>query len=162
NVCILKSETAGHLGCTQNATAGEEYRRGGHPERFARATNADRDVLIVRAGPPGMGCAAVLRTRGCGRVHLVGAGVERCWAMRWVASLPGLGEWGRVVNWRVIQISKLSNVELICGTELDATTVREYGAEIVIFATGARWASDGVSAFTHAPLGGADPTLDWV
>ena len=36
-----------HLGCTQNATAGEEYRRGWHPERFSRAANADLDVLAV-------------------------------------------------------------------------------------------------------------------
>jgi dimethylamine/trimethylamine dehydrogenase len=162
NVCILKSETAGHLGCTQNATAGEEYRRGWHPERFARATNADRDVLIVGAGAAGMECAIVLGKRGFRRVHVVDSDVEPGGAMRWVASLPGLGEWRRVVNWRVIQISQLSNVELICETELDATTVREYGAEIVIFATGARWVSDGVSAFTHAPLAGADPALDWV
>jgi dimethylamine/trimethylamine dehydrogenase len=109
-----------------------------------------------------MECAIVLGKRGFRRVHVVDSDAEPGGTMRWVASLPGLGEWRRVVNWRVVQISKLSNVELICATELDATGVREYGAEIVICATGARWASDGVSAFTHAPLVGADPTLAWV
>jgi dimethylamine/trimethylamine dehydrogenase len=162
NVCILKSETAGHLGCTQNATAGEEYRRGWHPESFAVATNADRDVLIVGAGPAAMECGIVLGKRGFRRVHVVEAQPEPGGAMRWIASLPGLGEWRRVVNWRVIQISKLRNVELICGTELDATAVREYGAEIVIIATGARWVADGISAATHTPLAGADSQLDWV
>ena len=34
NVCIAKADTLMHLGCLQNATAGEEYRRGWHPERF--------------------------------------------------------------------------------------------------------------------------------
>ncbi len=34
NVCILKEEDFGHVGCVQNATAGEEFRRGWHPERF--------------------------------------------------------------------------------------------------------------------------------
>ena len=49
-----------HLVCTQNPTAGEEYRRGWHPERFAPAANADKDVLVVGAGPAGMECAIVL------------------------------------------------------------------------------------------------------
>src|SRR5439155_24266055 len=58
---------------TQNATAGEEYRRGWHPERFERADNADRDVLVVGAGPAGLECAIVLGKRGFRRVHLVNA-----------------------------------------------------------------------------------------
>lgn len=162
NVCILKSETNGHLGCTQNATAGEEYRRGWHPERFSAASNADRDVLVVGAGPAGMECAIVLGKRGFRRVHLVEAGDEPGGAVRWTANLPGLGEWRRVVNWRVIQLAKLRNVELILGAALDASAVREYGAEIVIIATGARWAQDGMNAVTHSPIRGADAGLEWV
>ena len=49
--------------CTQNATVGEEYRRGWHPEKFSRAANADNDVLVVGAGPAGMECAMVLGKR---------------------------------------------------------------------------------------------------
>ncbi len=162
NVCVLKSESIGHLGCTQNAAAGEEYRRGWHPERFSSASNADRDVLVVGAGPSGMECAIVLGKRGFRRVHLVEADPEPGGAMRWISDLPGLGEWRRIVNWRVVQISRLRNVELICGATLDAAAVREYGAEIVVLATGARWAGDGVSAATHAPIDGADATLEWV
>ncbi|HEY3946840.1 MAG TPA: FAD-dependent oxidoreductase [Solirubrobacteraceae bacterium] len=162
NICILKSEYSGHLGCTQNATAGEEYRRGWHPEHFTRASNGNRDVLVVGAGPAGMECAIVLGKRGFRRVHLVDAEREPGGAMRWIPSLPGLGEWRRVVNWRVIQIAKLRNVELICRAELDAAAVREYGAEIVILATGARWAHDGLSAASHAPIAGADARSAWV
>jgi dimethylamine/trimethylamine dehydrogenase len=162
NVCIMKSESGGHLGCTQNATAGEEYRRGWHPERFAPAANADRDVLVVGAGPAGMECAIVLGKRGFRRVHLVEAESEPGGAMRWVPDLPGLGEWRRVVNWRVIQLEKLRNVELIFGVTLDAAAVREYGAEIVILATGAHWSSEGISAATHVPIPGAGPGLDHV
>jgi dimethylamine/trimethylamine dehydrogenase len=162
NVCVLKSESFGHLGCTQNATAGEEHRRGWHPERFSRASNADRDVLIVGAGPSGMECAIVLGKRGLRRVHLVDADSEPGGAMRWIPNLPGLGEWRRVVNWRVVQISRLRNVELICGAALDAAAIREYGAEIVVLATGARWSGDGVNATTHTPITGADAGLEWV
>jgi len=159
NVCISKSESGNHLGCTQNATAGEEYRRGWHPERFERAANADRDVLVVGAGPAGMECAIVLGKRGLRRVHLVEAEGEIGGAMRWIPKLPGLGEWGRVLNWRHIQLEKLKNVEVLTGLRLDATGAREYGAEIVICTTGARWATDGLNGVTHEPIAGADASL---
>ncbi len=73
NMCISKGDVRRHIGCTQNATAGEEHRRGWHPERFDRAGNADREVLVVGAGPAGMECAIVLGRRGMRRVRLVDA-----------------------------------------------------------------------------------------
>jgi len=159
NVCIMKAEWGNHIGCTQNATAGEEYRRGWHPERFEPAANADNDVLIVGAGPAGMECAIVLGKRGFRRVHLVDAAPEIGGVMRWVPKLPGLGEWGRFLNWRAVQLEKLRNVEMITATKLSAKDVREYGAEIVVVATGARWSTDGLNAYTHAPIPGADASL---
>jgi dimethylamine/trimethylamine dehydrogenase len=159
NVCIMKAEWGNHIGCTQNATAGEEYRRGWHPEKFEPAANADNDVLVVGAGPAGMECAIVLGKRGFRRVHLVDAAPEIGGVMRWVPKLPGLGEWGRFLNWRAVQLEKLKNIEVITATELSAQGVREYGAEIVILATGARWATDGLNALTHEPISGADAAL---
>jgi dimethylamine/trimethylamine dehydrogenase len=159
NVCIMKAEWGNHIGCTQNATAGEEYRRGWHPERFEPAANADNDVLVVGAGPAGLECAIVLGKRGFRRVHLVDAAPEIGGVMRWIPRLPGLGEWARFLNWRAVQLEQLRNVEVITGTELSAGDVREYGAEIVVVATGARWAGDGLNAFTHAPIPGAGATL---
>jgi dimethylamine/trimethylamine dehydrogenase len=83
--------------------------------------------------------------------------------MRWVPTLPGLGEWGRVVTYRRIQLDKLKRrVEVITGTRVDAQAVREYGADLVVIATGAHWAKDGLSGTTHAPIPGADATLDHV
>jgi dimethylamine/trimethylamine dehydrogenase len=162
NVCISKSESGHHLGCTQNATAGEEYRRGWHPERFDQAENADQDVLVVGAGPAGMECAVVLGKRGFRRVHLVEAERELGGSFRWVPELPGLGEWARVVNWRRVQLDKLRDVEVITGSRLSAADVLEYGAELVVVATGARWASDGVNGVTHQPVPGADASLPHV
>ncbi|MFN8185770.1 MAG: NAD(P)-binding protein [Gaiellales bacterium] len=156
NVCIPKSDPGGNVGCTQNATAGEEYRRGWHPERFDRARNADRDVLVVGAGPAGMECAIVLGKRGFRRVHLVDAADETGGIMRWVPQLPGRGEWARVLNWRRIQLGKLRNVEVLTGLHLSADDVRGYGAEIVVVASGARWAGDGLNRLTHGPIDGAD------
>ena len=162
NVCISKSESGHHLGCTQNATAGEEYRRGWHPERFERAENADRGVLVVGAGPAGMECAIVLGRRGFEAVHLVEAEAQIGGCMRWVRSLPGLGEWGRVVDWRQVQLELCRNVETIPRARLDADAVRQYGASIVVVATGSRWAGNGLNAFTHAPIPGADASLPHV
>jgi dimethylamine/trimethylamine dehydrogenase len=159
NVCVMKAEWGNHIGCTQNATAGEEYRRGWHPERFEPAENADRDVLVIGAGPAGLECAIVLGKRGMRRVHLVDAADEIGGCMRWIPRLPGLGEWARFLNWRSVQLSKLGNVEVITRTELDARGAREYGAEIVVVATGARWATDGLNAITHEPIPGADASL---
>jgi dimethylamine/trimethylamine dehydrogenase len=162
NICAAGAEYGNQIRCTQNATAGEEYRRGWHPERFDRAANADRDVLVVGAGPAGMECAIVLGKRGLRRVHVVEAEPEIGGIMRWIPRLPGLGEWGRVLNWRAVQLQKLGNVEVIAGTRLDAAAVREYGAEIVVVASGARWAGDGVNFLTHEPISGADASLSHV
>ena len=75
NQCISRWEIGGPpMVCTQNATAGEEYRRGWHPEKFSKAANADKGVLVVGAGPAGMECAMVLGKREMSAVHLVEAG----------------------------------------------------------------------------------------
>ncbi len=163
NICISRWEIGGPpLICTQNATAGEEYRRGWHPERFEPAANAENDVLVVGAGPAGMECAMVLGKRGMRRVHLVEAQDDMGGIMRWIPELPGLGEWARVVNYRKIQIDKLKNVEFIPDTKLDAQGVKEYGAEIVIVATGGYWATDGLNGASREPIPGADASLPHV
>ena len=162
NICIPKSDPGGNIGCTQNATAGEEFRRGWHPERFEPADNADNDVLVVGAGPAGMECAIVLGKRGFRRVHLVEAGDDIGGIMRWIPQLPGRGQWARVLNWRRIQLGMLRNVEVLTGLRLDADGVREYGAEIVVVATGAHWSPVGLNRETHDPIAGADASLPHV
>ena len=157
NICLSRFKLGGtRLVCTQNATAGEEYRRGWHPERFTRARNSENDVLVVGAGPAGMECAIVLGKRGMRRVHLVEAGEEMGGIMHWIRKLPGLGEWGRVVDYRRIQIEKLKNVEFIPNARLDSGDVAEYGAELVVIATGSAWATDGMNGWTRESVTGAD------
>jgi dimethylamine/trimethylamine dehydrogenase len=103
----MKVDGHAHLGCIQNATAGEEHRRGWHPERFEHAGNADKAVLVVGAGPAGMECAIVLGKRGFEAVHLVDAAGDIGGRLRWIRRLPTLGDWDRVVDWRRIQLDKL-------------------------------------------------------
>ncbi len=110
-MCISKGDYRRHIGCTQNATAGEEHRRGWHPERFERAANADREVLVVGAGPAGMECALVLGRRGMRRVRLVDAADEPGGITRWIPRLPGLAEWDRLRTWRLGQLEQLQNVD---------------------------------------------------
>jgi dimethylamine/trimethylamine dehydrogenase len=156
NICIARFEGGGlPVTCTQNATAGEEYRRGWHPERFERAANAESDVLVVGAGPAGMECARVLAARGMRRVHLVDRDDEVGGSMRWISRLPGLGEWARVVQYRQIQLAKAKNVDVILNTSLDLDGILNYGADIVIMATGAYWSPDGFNP-GNASIPGAD------
>jgi dimethylamine/trimethylamine dehydrogenase len=162
NACYSRSIWGRHLGCTQNATAGEEHRRGWHPERFEPAANADRSVLVVGAGPAGMECAIVLAKRGFELVHMVDAGDDLGGCMRWVTRLPGLGEWGGVIGYRRGQIERLPNLEFVPGRSLDADGVRAYGGELVVIATGAHWAADGLNGITRSPIAGTGPGLGHV
>jgi dimethylamine/trimethylamine dehydrogenase len=162
NMCISKGDVRRHIGCTQNATAGEEHRRGWHPERFDRAANADREVLIVGAGPAGMECAMVLGRRGMRRVRLVDAAAEPGGLTRWVPGLPGLAEWDRLRTWRLGQLAQLANVEIETGVRMDAAAVRAAGADLVVIATGAAWAGDGRNGVTRAAIPGADASLPHV
>lgn len=160
NMCVSRFNLGGcRIVCTQNATTGEEYRRGWHPERFTRARNADLDVLVVGAGPAGMECARILGERGMRRVHLVEAQEEIGGVLRWYTHFTGLAQWGRVVSYRKAQLAKLRNVEVITGLELDAAGVRAYGAELVVIATGAHWDPDGIDLITHERIPGADASL---
>ena len=162
NVCILREETFRHIGCVQNATAGEEYRRGWHPESFPAAADPARSVLIVGAGAAGMECAVVLGKRGFTAVHLVEAEPEIGGRLRWARRLPTLGDWGRIIDWRAVQLARLPGVEVITGHRLTAADVLGYGADLVVIATGSAWRGDGVQPGYPDPMPGADPGLPHV
>jgi dimethylamine/trimethylamine dehydrogenase len=162
NICILREETFRHVGCVQNATAGEEFRRGWHPESFATAADPDRSVLIVGAGPAGMECAVVLGKRGFTAVHLVEAEPEIGGRLRWARRLPTLGDWGRIIDWRAVQLARLPGVKVITGRQLTTAEVLEYGADLVVIATGSAWRGDGAQPGYPDPMAGADPALPHV
>ncbi len=156
NICASRFWRTLPILCTQNATLGEEFRRGWHPERFTKATNAEKTVLVLGAGPAGMECAMVLGKRGMSAVHLVDEQDAIGGSMREISAYPNLGEWARVINYRQIQLEKLKNVETILKTRLNAEAIFEYGAEIVVVATGARWRSDGLNGTTQQTIPGAE------
>lgn len=162
NVCVSRVNTATRIICTQNATTGEEYRRGWHPERFEPIQTDISTVLIVGGGPAGLECGVTLAKRGIEGVHVVDDAARPGGHMDWVPRLPGLAEWGRFVDYRQVMADKLDNLTLVSETRLDANGILDYGAEIVILATGSAWSLDGTSSVSRAPIPGADARLPHV
>jgi dimethylamine/trimethylamine dehydrogenase len=153
NICVTGDFTMVPIRCTQNATMGEEWRRGWHPERI-REKDSDAKVLVVGAGPAGLEAAQWLGRRGyevvlAERAREVGGRVSR------EARLPGLAAWIRVVGYRKAQLAQLPNVELALESDVTADEIRSYGFDHVAIATGARWRADGVGRWHTAP-----PPLD--
>ncbi len=138
NICISSWHDGVPVRCTQNPTIGEEWRRGWHPERIARAASS-ASVLIVGAGPAGLECALSLGRRGY-EVNVAEAAEDIGGRLRFETRLPGLAQWGRVLDWRRGQLEKLSNVNIYRGNRLSADEVLELGNTHVVIATGSRWA----------------------
>lgn len=150
NICVSSHFAMTNLRCTQNPTVGDEWRRGWHPERI-RPKVSDKTVLIVGGGPAGLECARALGARGydvtlAERADRLGGRVTL------EAALPGLGEWSRVRDWRITQIQKLPNVNVYLNSDLDVPDILEFGADQVVFATGASWRRDGVGRSAHRAL----------
>lgn len=160
NVCISRWEIGGPpMICTQNATAGEEYRRGWHPEKFAKAGSKD-SVLVVGAGPAGSEAARVLMERGY-TTHLYDSAEKIGGHLNAIATLPGLGEWSYHRDYRETQLNKLvkknkDSVIALGQKRLTADDILQYGADKVVIATGSSWNTDGTNCLTHVPIPGAD------
>ncbi len=152
NICVSADNKVVPIRCTQNPTMGEEWRRGWHPEVIA-PRRSEEEVLVVGAGPAGLECALSLGRRGYG-VTLVEARGELGGRVTLEAALPGLGEWRRVVDWRVTQIAKLPKVAVYRGSPMQAADVLEAGLAHVILATGATWRRDGVGRTLWRPVPG--------
>lgn len=136
NLCISSWHDGVWVRCTQNPTAGEEWRRGWHPEVVRR--DGKGQVLIVGGGPAGLEAALTLGRRGFD-VALADAARSFGGRLRFESALPGLNQWFRVVDYRLGQLRKMANVTLYPESTLSAQDVAEFGADHVVVATGARW-----------------------
>jgi len=137
NICISSWHDGVPVRCTQNPTAGEEWRSGWHPERFAPPKSAAA-LLIVGGGPAGLECAVTLARRGYA-VTVADAAPEFGGRLNFETRLPGLRTWGRVADWRLGLLRSLPNVSLYPGGALDADDILALEHRHVVIATGARW-----------------------
>ncbi len=156
NICVSGDYTITPLRCTQNPTMGEEWRKGWHPELITPKASSDR-VLIVGGGPAGLEAARALGLRGYD-VALAEGSTELGGRVNKESRLPGLAAWGRVRDYRLGQIGKMTNVETYLDSHLDADNILEYGFERVVLATGCHWRTDGVGRSHAYPIPGLDTT----
>jgi dimethylamine/trimethylamine dehydrogenase len=150
NVCVTGDYTMSPIRCTQNPSMGEEWRRGWHPERI-RPRHAEESILIIGAGPAGLEAGRALGQRGY-KVTIADGASEAGGRVAKECRLPGLAAWGRVRDWRLLQIGKMPNIDLYLESKMSAEQVVEFGADGIVVATGARWRADGVGRYHIKPI----------
>lgn len=137
NICIANWHDGVPVRCTQNPTVGEEWRRNWHPERIEQSLSP-ANVLIAGSGPAGLECALSLGRRGHS-VTLAEACAEFGGRLRFETTLPGLTQWGRVLEYRLGRLQRMANVDMFVESEVSADQILEFGFEHVVLATGSRW-----------------------
>jgi len=136
NMCISSWHDGVWVRCSQNPTAGEEWRRGWHPEKTKK--DGKGSVLVVGGGPAGLEAALTLGRRGF-EVSVAERSRQFGGRLLWEAALPGLKQWFRVVDYRLGQLRQMPNVHLYPESEMSAEDVLGFGAEHVVIATGSGW-----------------------
>ena len=136
NMCISSWHDGVWVRCSQNPTAGEEWRRGWHPEKPKK--DGKGSVLVVGGGPAGLEAALTLGRRGF-EVSVAERSRQFGGRLLWESALPGLKQWFRVVDYRLGQLRQMPNVHLYPESEMSAEDVLGFGAEHVVIATGSGW-----------------------
>jgi dimethylamine/trimethylamine dehydrogenase len=152
NICVTGDTRFVPIRCTQNPTMGEEWRRGWHPEIIS-PRKSDTEVMITGAGPAGLETARALGQRGY-TVTPLEARKEPGGRVIRESALSGLNEWRRVVDWRLTQIKKMSNVAAYPSSLMTAEEILESGARNIILAIGAAWRRDGIGRTLWKPIEG--------
>ena len=154
NMCTSGQLTSVPMRCTQNPTAGEEWRRGWHPEVIA-PKGSDDSVLVVGAGPAGLECAMALGQRGY-TVMLAEAGTTLGGRVAMERQLPGLSQWGRVADYRIQQLQQMRNVDIYFDSPLTPEQILDYGVPHVVIAAGSTWRPDGIGPQNYLPVPGSE------
>ncbi|MGQ3215498.1 oxidoreductase [Shinella sp.] len=137
NICISSWHDSVPVRCTQNPTAGEEWRRGWHPERVEQAARGER-ILVVGGGPAGLECA-LTSARAGHEVTLADAGKVWGGRLAFEKTLPGLAAWNRVVDYRLGRLNDMTNVSMYLESALGVDEIIDLAPDHVVVATGARW-----------------------
>ena len=153
NICISSWHDGVPVRCTQNPTAGEEWRRGWHPEKVSVARLREK-VLVVGAGPAGLECALTLARAGH-EVTVADAAKSFGGRLGFERGLPGLAAWGRVIDYRLGRLREMPGVSLFSESRMDVDAILELAPDRVMLATGARWTTMLYSAM-EIPVGHLD------
>ncbi|MFP6806163.1 MAG: NAD(P)-binding protein [Pseudomonadales bacterium] len=137
NICISSWHDGVPVRCTQNATVGEEWRKGWHPERVQKAGSDDR-ILIVGGGPAGLEAGLIAAKRGY-HVTIAESTPEMGGRLKFETSLPGLSTWGRVRDYRLYALRQMGNVDLFTSSELGVDEILALDHQRIAIATGAHW-----------------------
>lgn len=143
--CIACNEC--HYGrpvtCSTNPATGREAALEAAPAAAAR------NILVVGAGPAGIECALTAAKRGhhvtlADRRRMVGG------ALVDLAKISAQSEFGKYLDYAAQALAD-SAVALKLGVEIDAAYAEWLGADVVVLATGARYAG-----LPHGALSGAE------
>ncbi|MEH6589573.1 MAG: NAD(P)-binding protein [Halioglobus sp.] len=137
NICISSWHDGVPVRCTQNATAGEEWRKNWHPEKFAAPGSKD-SILVVGGGPSGLEAGLIAAKRGY-QVTIADAAEEFGGRLTYETSLPGLSAWGRVRDYRLYALAQMGNVNLYANSQLGVDEILALEHQRVVIATGAHW-----------------------
>lgn len=152
NICVASDNVVTPIRCTQNPTAGEEWRRGWHPENIPSIQSTE-SVLIVGGGPAGLESARALAQRGY-RTTIADSRSTIGGRVTLEARLPGLSNWARVRDYRTGQIEQMSNAEIFTDSTMDAALIEEFGCDHLVLATGCQWRRDGKGRQHKQPIPG--------
>ena len=153
NICISSWHDGVPVRCTQNATAGEEWRKNWHPEVFSKP-GSDDQILIVGGGPAGLEAGLIAARRGY-QVTIADRAAEFGGRLIYETSLPGLNTWGRVRDYRLYALQQMGNVNLYNNSELGADDILGLGHQRVAIATGSAWTKSLYSSL-EIPVGELD------
>lgn len=130
------------ISCTVNPVTGNEARYG---MGKVLAVTQKSSILVIGGGPGGMRYASIAAERGHNvtlweRTEQLGGNV------RHAAQLPDYDMWNRLVEDLSSAMAR-NGVKVECGREATLASVKAFGADMIVVATGATWDMHGFSTY---------------